>query len=714
MPWQVSQNYRTGKLALSEVGLPALRSGGIIVRSEYSVISPGTEGTKVREARLSLVNKARARPDQVKQVLNTVRQQGLRAAYQKVVNRLEQLTPLGYSIAGRVVAVGEGVSEFSVGDRVAAGGAGYANHAEYNFIPRNLAVRVPDVVKTEQAAFTTIGSIALHAYRQSDIKLGERALVIGLGLVGQLITQILVASGVTVIGIDLDPERCTLAVQSGAVAASAPDAPQWRGALGAQGADAVFVAAGGSSNALIELAADAVRDRGRIVVVGKTSLDLDYNVFFRKEAEVRFSRSYGPGRFDPKYEEGGEDYPLPYVRWTERRNMAAFLDLLAQSRLNIEPLISAVRPFDAAVAAFEDIYENQINALGVIFNYGEEKPEPRRVIRGGVAHPAIAGNAVARIGVIGAGNYCASVILPALRKDQRVELAHVVTNTGLSAKSIAERFGIPDHGTDVNAILADQSIAGVIIATRHASHAGLVARALTASKAVFVEKPLAIDQSGLDLVTEAMRPGSRLMTGFNRRYSPAVQRIAALTRGTGPLQILYRVQAGRLPSDAWQSSSHEGGRFAGEAGHFLDVFQFLIGARARHLQAARVHAPGLAADDGNVNCTIAYHDGSTATLLYSTLGGQRTPKEYMEVHGGGQSLILHNFDTLEIITGDQPPRHEKRLGGDKGQIPQMKAFIDAVTSGKDMPVAFEDLAETTRLTCLAAQASLDFQSVPIG
>ena len=344
---QIGQSYKTGKITLEDVGYPALRPGGVIVRTAFSVISVGTEGMKVREARMSLLEKARARPDQVKQVIDTARQQGFEAAYQKVMSRLQQLTPLGYSLSGYVTEVGEGTADFSIGQRVAAAGANLANHAEYNFLPRNLVVPIPNEVSLEQAAFTTVGSVAVHAYRQAGCTLGEVAVVIGLGLVGQILTRILVVAGIHVIGVDISSERNAAAVEAKAAAAGLPNDPSWRNTLNRLtagfGADVVLITAGAHDNAALDLAAMIVRDRGRIVIVGKTKLNLDYNTFFRKEVEVRFSRSYGPGRYDSSYEEQGRDYPYPYVRWTQRRNLEAFLHLLASKQIDLKPLVNVVR-----------------------------------------------------------------------------------------------------------------------------------------------------------------------------------------------------------------------------------------------------------------------------------------------------------------------------------------------------------------------------------
>ena len=705
MPLQISQNYRNGKVALNEVGVPTLRSGGVIVKSAFSVISPGTEGTKLKEARMSLIQKARTRPDQVKQVMDVVRQQGLHAAYQKVINRLEQLTPLGYSIAGTVIAVAEDVHDLAVGDRVAGGGAGYANHAEYNFIPRRLIAPLPDNVKSEHGAFATIGSIAMHAYRQSDIKLGEKALVIGLGLVGQLLNQILAAAGVSVTGLDLAADRCNLARQCAYCTADNPTSLSWQRNLGDTGADVVFITAGGSDNSLLELAARYVRDRGVIVVVGKTALDLDYNTFFKKEIEVKFSRSYGPGRFDPNYEEKGEDYPLPYVRWTEERNIASFVDLLARKSINLAPLVEMMRPFESAVEVMDELFERQITAVGVVFQYAEDVQPPLATVR------AIApekGSEQIQVGVIGAGNYAASMILPELKSAGGITLSHVVTNTGLNAAGIAQRFQIPVHGTDTTEIMANPSIGAVVIATRHSSHASLVAQALAAGKVTFVEKPLAIDESGLELVRHAFRPTSRLMVGFNRRYSPIIRRAQEVMQDAGPLQIFYRVQAGRLPSDAWQNEISEGERFVGEAGHFFDVFQFLTDAIPLRVYATKLHPVGANREHNiNLTSTANYSDGSVATLLYGTFAGERVPKEMLEIHGSRQSVIMDNFESLQIFRGDRKTSIEKNFSGGKGQAAQMREFAAFASGSKAAPVAFDKLVDTTRLTLAARQSAIE-------
>jgi predicted dehydrogenase/threonine dehydrogenase-like Zn-dependent dehydrogenase len=714
---QIGQNYRTGRLSQEDVGYPSIQSGDVVVRTAYSVISVGTEGMKVREARLSYLGKARARPDQLRQVLDTLRQQGVKATYQKVMNRLDQLTPLGYSLSGYVVEVGDEAKEFRLGQRVAAAGAGVANHGEYNLVPRNLVVPVPEGVPMDHAAFGTIGAIAMHAFRQSEGALGEVALIIGLGLVGQILSRILGAAGLRAIGVDLVAERCALAIEGGAIAAGAPADLAWRNVLSllthGRGADVVFITAGSSENSILELAADMVRERGRIVVVGKTKLELDYNTFFRKEVQLAFSRSYGPGRYDPLYEHGGIDYPYSYVRWTERRNLEAFLDLIAARRIDLGPLVQAVRCFDDAVELYDEVHGGHLKAIGMLLDYGVRGPadeQPRRSIA--VPRPALARPAV--LGAIGAGNHASSMILPPLRADPRVEIRAIVTTTGLSAASAAKRFGARLHGTDRSAIFEDREIAGVVIATRHRSHAPLVAEALRAGKAVFVEKPLAIDAEGLAIVEAAVREtgNTRLVVGFNRRFAPIIVSMAKAFVRIAPLTLLYRVQAGPSPPDSWQCSPAEGGRFVGEAGHFFDVFQFFTGTRPTSVSARMLTLGRIGSDDReNLSVVVTYADGSVATLIYATKGAGALPKEYLEVHGGGVSGIMHNFWRLELFGLGRSTGKHRRFGGGKGHAEQMRAFVDMIEKGGAPPASFEVLSDTTRVTWLALEAAQSGETV---
>lgn len=716
---QVCQSYKSGVVELRDVAAPVLRDGGILVRTVVSVISSGTEGMKVREARMSLLEKARARPDQVLKVLETAQQQGIRVAYQKAMNKLDSLTPLGYSLSGVVVAVGAGAEEFHVGQRVACAGAGFANHAEFNFIPKNLAVPVPPTVGFDAAAFATLGAIALHGLRQGDLRLGETACVVGLGLVGQLLVQLLRAAGVTVIGVDPAPERRALAERLGAWSAAAPDdggaTAAVMAATGGTGVDGVFLTAASDDNGPLELALELARDRGRVVAVGKTKLDLPYVPCFRKEVDLRFSRSYGPGRYDPSYEMKGVDYPIGYVRWTERRNMAAFLDLAAAGRVDTAALVGAEYAFAQATEAYETLRKGLLPGLSALFRHDETAaapvfpppPAPPPARRDGVRR-----DGVLRIGAVGAGNYACSMLFPALRNDSRVELAMVIAAGGLSAADAARKFGFAAHGTDSRSVLDDPTIDAVVIATRHAGHPALVAAALAAGKATLVEKPLAIDAAGLALVEEATAAapgGARLLVGFNRRFSPAACAVKdCFTAGAGPLSMVYRVHAGSLDATAWQRDPEEGGRFIGEAGHFFDLFAFLTMTAPTAVTATRLRPAGAGmGDDGdNLSVIVDYADGSTGTLIYLTQGGGRTPKERLEVFGQGRTVVLDNFESVTVYDGDRRGK-TRRVDGGKGQAAQMAAFVAACRAGGPMPISPDSLFATTRLTLAAVESAVN-------
>lgn len=709
---QVSQNYKTGSIRLSTVPAPTLQSGGVLVRTRFSVISAGTEGMKVREGKMSYLEKAKARPDQVKKVLQTVQQQGVAAAYGKVMNKLDSLTPLGYSLSGEITAVGEEAAEFVAGDRVACAGVGYANHAEINFVPRNLVVAVPHAVRMEHAAFATLGAIALQGLRRSDMQLGETACVIGLGLIGQILVQLLRAAGMHVVGIDLVPERCEIARASGADAAGAPNGAEIPSAVerltkGA-GADCIFLCAGGDSNKPVELAVALARDRACVVDIGKTKLDLPWKDFYEKELNVRFSRSYGPGRYDPNYEELGIDYPIGYVRWTERRNMEAFLHQIARGEVDLDPIISSIEPFERAEQVYQDLSEGKAGGLGIVFRH--PSPDQERESAGTAATtiaPSKPVDGEVRIGVIGAGNYARSMLLPHLVSDSDARLVEVSTATSLSAEDAARKFGFERKGTSYRELLSRDDISAVLIATRHAAHAEMCASALQSGKAVFVEKPLAIDLAGVEKVRSAVADSDndRLLVGFNRRYAPLLVEMKNRLAGrTYPLTMLFRVHAGQMESSSWYLDPSQGTRFIGEAGHFLDVFSFLTDARPTKAFSLSLRPESSTPDDlENISSTIQYDDGSAATLQYLTQGGSKTPKEVLEVLGGGQTLQLQNFTAVQIYTNRGKERIRKG-GADKGQSNQMKAFVHAVKSGGAMPISVDCLLDTTLATLACAES----------
>jgi predicted dehydrogenase/threonine dehydrogenase-like Zn-dependent dehydrogenase len=717
---QIAQNYKSGDLTVLDAPVPACRPGGVLVQSLFSLISTGTELMKVHEANLSMVGKARARPDQVRKVLDTVAQQGAMATYKKVMNKLDSYTPLGYSLCGVVVEVGAGAEEFKVGQLVAAAGNEFALHAEYNWIPVNLCAAVPRGVAPEHAAFATVGAIAMQGVRRAEPQLGETSLVIGLGLVGQLVVRLLVAAGVRVVGLDVIEARCQLAEQAGAVLCAGPDADglaavsAWLDELtSGRGADHVFLAAGGSSNAPVEIAAKLARDRARVVDIGKTKLDLPWNAYYEKELDVRFSRSYGPGRYDDRYELDGIDYPAGYVRWTERRNIECFLDLLARKDLEVETLVSGTFPMQDAASVYADLSAGTLKAVGVLLSYPapeapETKPRPSAsLIRPAVAGPAKARNGTASkslaIGFIGAGNYASSMLLPHLASLPTANLVHVTTTKSLSAVNAQRRFGFTTASTSASAVLEDASLDAIFVVTRHASHADLVCRALETGKAVFVEKPLALTAAELDRIIEvvAKTGNDKLMVGFNRRFAPMLAKMKAeFGPASSGSSARYLVNAGPLGADSWYRNAGEGTRFTGEGGHFLDTLSWWTGSLPEE-----VYAAGGGPDSDDVQVTVRFANGSSGVISYLTGGNVRFPKETLDATGGGRSARFDNFRKATVWAGRGHETIRARGGQDKGQRAQLASFVDACLAGAAMPIPLDSLVATTMAT-IAVRDSL--------
>jgi predicted dehydrogenase/threonine dehydrogenase-like Zn-dependent dehydrogenase len=711
---QIVQNYRSGELLLVDVPLPATKPGGVLVRTSHSLISTGTELMKVGESRLSLVGKAKARPDQVKRVVKSVAQQGLVATYRKVDSQLDTWTPLGYSLAGEVVAVGSGVTEFVTGQVVACAGNQYAHHAEFVWVPKNLCVAVPPGVDSRSAAFTTVGAIAMQGFRQSEAVLGEVAVVIGLGLVGQLLIQILRAAGVTVIGLDPAPERSALAERMGASGAGSPQGVEMAALetllldlTDGQGGDHIFLTAGGSSNDPVELAARLARDRGRVIEIGKTRLNLPWKDYYEKELDLRFSRSYGPGRYDPTYEEQGIDYPVAYVRWTERRNMESFVSLLEQGRVDVEPLISSVYPFHSAVRAYEKMASGEEPGVGVLFEYDRVTSSVSELrLPHSQAEPT---DGKVRIAIIGAGNYASSMLLPHLSRHPQVVLKEVVTATSLSAANALRKFGFERSGTDVESVFSAGDIDAILIATRHRSHAEFVCRALERDVAVLVEKPLAINVDQLRQVVDTIaRTGNtRIMVGFNRRFSPLLTSLRSLWKSTGPIHFRYDVNAGPLPESSWYRDPAQGSRFAGEGGHFIDTASWWIGSLPE--EAAAYSSPS---DRDNLVVTLRYQDGSVASISYLTDGHARYPKETIQVVGQGRIARFENFRKYDLWSSGK--RLKRRMAGvDKGQNRQLDRFIESVVRGTAMPISLESLLWTTAATIATEHSVLNASPVMV-
>jgi polar amino acid transport system substrate-binding protein len=705
---QVTHTLKDGRIEVADVPVPALNDKFVLVRTTASVISAGTEKSKIDTGRKNLLQKARARPDQVAQVLRKLRTEGFAKTMATVNARLGAANPLGYSSAGVAVAVGGLVDGIRPGDRVACGGAGYANHAEFAVVPKNLIVPVPEGVSDEEAAFATIGSIALQGVRLADPKLGETVLVLGLGLLGQIAVQLLAANGCRVIGTDLDPAQIALAEQFGALGVPVNDTEAaCRALTGGHGVDAVLVCAGTSSNEPIELCGRITRSKGRVVVVGAVRMDIPREDFFKKEISVVISRSYGPGRYDPLYEEGGQDYPLGYVRFTEQRNLQTIVDLIAAGRLDVKRLISHRFALEDAPQAYALIEgEKREPYLGIVMQYGRaEAPAaaPRRI--------AVASKPIdrARVGVslVGAGNYATATLLPPLRGRDDVELRGLVTSSGRTAAGVAKQFGFGFCAADVDELLSDDTDA-VLVATRHDTHADYVSRALRAGKHVFVEKPLALSMDELKHVAAAHdAAGDRhLMVGFNRRFAPFTRELKRHFESVRSAKVVnIRVNAGFVPADHWsQDPEVGGGRLIGEACHFVDLACALIGCDPVSVFATGVPKPGqpLLLND-NVCLNLRFADGSIASVVYTADGAKAMPKEHVEMFGGGRSAVIDDFRSATLFEGDTGVKQLKGTQ-DKGQRDMLAAWIDGLRSGQ--PALAFDTAMAVSAATIAAVESM--------
>lgn len=686
---QVEQNYRSGKLRLIEAPVPMAGRGRNLVATRVSLISAGTEKQIVDLARSSLAGKAVARPDLVRKTLQKMRNEGVIPTVQKVFAKLDTPIALGYSLAGAVVEPGADAGGFAVGDRLACAGAGVANHAEYNAVPKNLSVRIPDGVSDDDASFVTLGAIALQGVRITQPTLGERVVVMGLGLIGQLTVQLLKANGCRVIGFDPNPDRAALAREMGAdVAVSEGLAEAVIAHSGGHGADAVIVTASTKSSGPINQAAELCRMKGRVVIVGLVGMDLDREPFYKRELDLRLSMSYGPGRYDPAYEQEGHDYPLPYVRWTEQRNMQAFLELIAEGRVTPAKLVTHRFPIAEAEAAYA-LMDGDEPYLAILLTYPDAAPIARSVATAKVPAPGAQGS-----GFIGFGNYARAMLIPALKKAGEARLTSVVTSTGLSAHGAAEKYGFAAGATDPALLLSDPATDCVFIATRHDSHARLAIAALEAGKHVFVEKPLALTHEELANVAAAARaaPGV-LAVGFNRRFAPMViEAREALARAGGPFVLSYRINAGPVPGDSWVHGSEGGGRIAGEACHFVDTLSFLVGAPPVAVEA---FSPGEIAD--SVAALLRFADGSVATILYASRGDGAVAKECIEAFASGTVIQLDDFRALHITRGGKT-RTVKAASQDKGQAGLVAAFLAAARQGASAPIALDDLIAVSAAT----------------
>ena len=705
---QVLQNMRDGKTTVTEVPLPTIRPGMALVRTCTSLVSAGTERMVVEFAEKSLLGKARSRPDLVRQVMDKARREGLLTTIEAAFNRLDQPMALGYSSAGVIEQVGAGLPGFKPGDRVACAGGGYAVHAEYALVPKNLLIPIPDSVDFESAAFATLGAIALHGFRLAKPQLGENIAIIGMGLLGLLAAGIASAAGCHVFGIDLDPSRVELAEKLGYPTVPRTEAiSHGRSFTSGMGFDSVLICADTRSNDPVELAGVLARDRAKVVAVGAVGFQIPRKLYYEKELDFLVSRSYGPGRYDPAYEEHGVDYPPGYVRWTEGRNIAAFVDLLASRRVDVRPLISHRFPIDQAPEAYELITGKTGQPfLGVVLTYPDspDNPPAKRVeIKSTPSSPISS----LSLGVLGAGNYANAVFLPIVQKTGGAKLTGIASASGLSASHAARRYGFQFASSDEKEILENPEINLVAVLTRHAAHARQILAAMKADKHVFCEKPLAITSQEVDEIETflATQPSTLLTVGFNRRFAPFAIRLKEFISNTGePLSLHYRVNAGPLPLSHWlHDPAVGGGRIIGEGCHFIDFLTFLTGSLPQSVTAAHLPDAGIYNQD-NVHLTFTFSDGSIGTLTYLANGDKSFAKERVEVFSAGRVGVLDDFRSLELVRNGHRQSFASRLRQDKGHAALWKAFLSAAEQGTIPPIPYSDLVGVTRASISATKS----------
>ncbi|MEQ8244408.1 bi-domain-containing oxidoreductase [Fulvivirga sp.] len=698
---QVVQSFKTGEMEVKEVPLPQLQSKYVLVENATSLISAGTEKGTVKVAKASLIEKARQRPDLVKQVIQNMKKEGIRATFDKVKSKLDSPKALGYSTAGIVKASLDSNNLFKTGDRVACAGQDLASHAEVVSVPQNLVAKIPDNVTFEEAAFTTVGAIALQGVRQSEPKLGENICVIGLGLIGQITCQLLRASGANVFGVDLSDKLVELASKHSAdVANNRNNSNLLVNCLAftnGHGFDKIIITAATPSNDPIELSAEIARKKGSVIMVGAVGMNIPRDPhFYRKELDLKMSCSYGPGRYDTSYEELGQDYPIAYVRWTEQRNMEAFLNAISKKQVNLKPLITHQFTIDNALAAYEMVInpEAEFN-LGVLLEYPEraekfETPKEQKKIISDPKNP--------NVSFIGAGSFAQSYLIPNI-KSAGGTLQAVTTGRGINAEHVASKFGFVKFESDPTTIFKDENCNTIFIATRHNTHANYAIDALSEGKNVFVEKPLALNTEELEKVSNVYsNSGKLLMVGFNRRFSRAAQEVNKLFNSyDGPLAFNFRVNAGALPPDHWAINDEiGGGRIIGEVCHFIDLMQYFSNSLVKSVYAQSL--PGTSevnTNADNVIITLTFKNGSVGNITYLANGDKALPKEHLEVFGGGNSAIINDFNRVSLYKNGSL---KKVKTSGKGHKEEVMAFLKAISDGTDSPISFDSIYSTTLTT----------------
>lgn len=716
---QIVQKLKTGQMRVIEVPIPSLQKGRLLVRTHNSLISVGTEGSTVKTARKGYIGKVKERPQQVKQVVDVLKSQGPVQTYRAVMKKLDAYSPLGYSCAGEVIDVASDISGYHIGDFVACGGLS-ASHAEVVCVPENLCVKLEQDADLSQAAYNSLGAIALQGVRQADLRLGDNCAVIGLGLLGQITSLLLKAAGIRVIGIDLDSTLVDIGAQHGIDLALNREDPIIEKCISdftkSIGCDAVIIAAASNSLDPINFAGAISRKKGTIVVVGAvpTGFDRDPH-FYKKELQVKMSCSYGPGRYDPEYEEKGIDYPAAYVRWTEKRNMQAFQDLIYTKKIDVNHLTTHTFKLDEAPKAYDMILSKTEAFIGIMIEYDTDKKMDPSKSRVNLNQSATSNEPSAvNIGFIGAGSYAQSHLLPNIPKDKDVYLKGVMTRTGTTSRSVAERFGFDFCTTNEEDIIQNDDINTVFIATRHDFHAHYVIESLKAEKHVFVEKPLCLKIEELEEIKKFFELPTRrhplLMVGYNRRFSPLIKEIRQKL-GQGPMAMTYRVNAGAIPKESWiQDPEFGGGRIIGEVCHFVDTLNFLAGSLPVSVYANAMADPGNLND--TLNVTLTYQNGSIGTISYLANGDKRIPKERIEVFSHGNTAIVNDFKEVTIYANGKK-KNKKLLSQDKGQKEEVKAFVNAISSGIVELISFLEIYNTSLVTFKITDSIRNGESVRI-
>lgn len=708
---QLAQNIKRNTLTIEEIPSPQCRAGGVLVKTIYSAVSVGTEIMKLKNADLNYFQMARKKPEQLKDVLNSLTQMGPVATYRKVMNKLDSLSPLGYSLVGEVIEVGNDVDNINLGDIVSCAGAGYANHAEINYIPKNLCAKVPTGVALKDASFVTIASVAMQGFRQTQSQIGENVAVIGLGLLGQILIQIIQANGCRAFGFDISQSKCDLAISNGAYFAQVASKTNFDEEIYSFtegfGCDSVIITTGTSSNDPIILAGKIARDRAKIIDIGITKMDLPWDLYYHKELDFKFSRSYGPGRYDPLYEEKGQDYPIGFVRWTEQRNMQSVLQLLKDDKINFSKLITHEFDFNNCEKAFMEIKEEKEDYLGVVLRY--DLKVDKTTIRTEVLNGPKEKLNEARIGVIGAGNYACTMLLPFLK--EQANLIGIATATGINAKDKAKKFGFRYATTDYHQLLDDPEINTAIIATRHNQHAKMVVDGLNKGKNIYVEKPLGISVEQLkDIAASFLSKNLLLMVGYNRRYSPSIQYLKKELKKDHQYSIYYQINAGFIPKDKWYQSPEQGGRIVGEVSHFIDTIQYLLDADPISVFASSTSVNGMPEQD-NTFITITFSNQSTCVIAYLADGDKKYSKEKILITGFQTNIEFDNFKTVSVYKNGKSSI-KKFLMINKGQKEEMSVLRKSISDGT-MPIPFKSLLLNTYTAILAVKSIQTKRNYPV-